>query len=213
MGQSSPEAKKKWLEANRHKRPQINRNSRLRVFYGVSPEEHEAMFVKQDNKCAICKEEFDFSYVRAPHYPYLDHEHWSGWVRGILCRTCNFGIGQFEDSVDRLQTAIEYLISNAVPTEFDITAARAALKKKSKGNTLPRSEQHKELLRTINIGRAPWNKGKPWNDDLKVKMGKSQVSRWINATDEERERHKELGRLNALKRWGKEAVTISARVL
>lgn len=42
--------------------------------------------------------------------PHLDHCHSTGEFRGVLCRECNLGIGMFEDDLDKLHGAIEYLL-------------------------------------------------------------------------------------------------------
>lgn len=42
----------------------------------------------------------------------VDHDHTSGQFRGILCRSCNTGLGHFKDSVLLLARAIIYLLSN-----------------------------------------------------------------------------------------------------
>lgn len=39
----------------------------------------------------------------------IDHNHTTGNLRGILCVSCNTGIGQFSDSIEKLEKAIEYL--------------------------------------------------------------------------------------------------------
>lgn len=39
----------------------------------------------------------------------LDHNHVTGQVRGLLCQSCNIGLGGFGDNVENLIRAIEYL--------------------------------------------------------------------------------------------------------
>lgn len=39
----------------------------------------------------------------------IDHCHNSSVVRGILCSKCNTGLGMFNDNIDALYSAIEYL--------------------------------------------------------------------------------------------------------
>lgn len=40
---------------------------------------------------------------------HLDHDHATGVFRGWLCRHCNLGLGNFQDSVVRLFCAMNYL--------------------------------------------------------------------------------------------------------
>lgn len=40
---------------------------------------------------------------------HIDHCHDSGKIRGILCRGCNHGLGNFSDSRDKLLNAARYL--------------------------------------------------------------------------------------------------------
>lgn len=57
----------------------------------------------QENKCAICRDELI--------QEYLDHNHITRQLRGLLCNRCNLGIGYFSDKPELLQKAIEYLKS------------------------------------------------------------------------------------------------------
>jgi hypothetical protein len=76
------------------------RHYHLKRRYGISAAEADAMVEAQGGLCAICQER------PAEH---VDHDHMSGAVRGILCFTCNGGLGQFRDRVDIMRKAIDYL--------------------------------------------------------------------------------------------------------
>jgi hypothetical protein len=119
MGQSSPEAKKAWLVRNAHRRPEINRNWKLRNVYGITPEQYDEMYHNQGGKCAICIREIAWDGSRgSSDNLHIDHDHETKYVRGLLCGRCNLGIGQFEDRIDLLQNAVLYLQSSKAPEDF-----------------------------------------------------------------------------------------------
>lgn len=39
----------------------------------------------------------------------MDHNHDTGKFRGMLCNHCNRGLGNFKDSINNLEAAIQYL--------------------------------------------------------------------------------------------------------
>lgn len=60
------------------------------------------MAENQDWACKICG--------RIPEGKlHVDHCHTSGNIRGLLCGGCNVGLGHFNDDLERLAAAIEYL--------------------------------------------------------------------------------------------------------
>ncbi|MEU3117990.1 MULTISPECIES: endonuclease VII domain-containing protein [Micromonospora] len=77
-----------------------NREYHLRRRYGVGEKEFQELLTEQGGVCAIC---------RRPDPEHLDHDHRTGWVRGILCFNCNGGLGQFKDNAEVLARAITYL--------------------------------------------------------------------------------------------------------
>lgn len=81
-----------------------NRRYQLVSKYGLTPAEYDALLKKQDNCCAICKEPLTSS--RNVH---VDHDHTFGYTRGILCRGCNQGLGNFRENKEALMNAITYL--------------------------------------------------------------------------------------------------------
>lgn len=71
--------------------------------FNLLPEEYQELLKIQNNKCAICKEEFVIS-----KFTHVDHCHETKRVRGILCNKCNTGIGQFKHNPEFLRQAALY---------------------------------------------------------------------------------------------------------
>ena len=59
---------------------------------------------EQNNKCWICRKEFENDKCA-----YVDHCHQTKKIRGLLCHSCNSGLGYFKDNIENLKQAIEYL--------------------------------------------------------------------------------------------------------
>ncbi len=59
---------------------------------------------QQEHRCAICSVVFT-----EPRLMHADHDHATGKPRGILCRGCNHGIGNFMDGPLLMENAIVYL--------------------------------------------------------------------------------------------------------
>lgn len=74
--------------------------------YGVTPEQFEQMLATQGGVCAICGTDQWDSKGRGPN---VDHDHTTGKVRGILCNSCNNGLGRFRDDTALLLAAVKYL--------------------------------------------------------------------------------------------------------
>lgn len=95
-----------WGKRNPEKKLWSVRNSTLKIRYGITLEDFENLFKIQGSKCAICEiaEERDrFGWN-------VDHNHSTNTVRGVLCKTCNVGLGSFKDDIRRLLKAIIYLM-------------------------------------------------------------------------------------------------------
>jgi Recombination endonuclease VII len=60
--------------------------------YGVTPEWYDAQLFKQGGHCALCPE------TKAPHrnFLFVDHNHTTGEVRGLLCYRCNMYLAALE---------------------------------------------------------------------------------------------------------------------
>lgn len=80
----------------------------LKAKYGLTADQYDELVRSQGNACAVCgKRRPGESSARG--WFHVDHDHQTGKVRGLLCCHCNWGLGNFGDSEDTLQKAIEYL--------------------------------------------------------------------------------------------------------
>lgn len=78
----------------------------LKHRYGINADQHNAMMVAQDNKCAICGiEGGDTKSTRL----FVDHDHATGKVRELLCSRCNISIGVLEQGAERILSLSKYL--------------------------------------------------------------------------------------------------------
>ena len=73
--------------------------------YGITKEE-AILLRRQGTSCGICTKPLTWE------QRHLDHCHKSLKVRGILCPTCNKGLGSFYDSIENLENAITWLKEN-----------------------------------------------------------------------------------------------------
>ena len=58
--------------------------------------------------CALCGAEYS-TYGDNPRRLHVDHDHETEKIRGLLCNTCNLGLGAFKDSIELMLEAINYL--------------------------------------------------------------------------------------------------------
>jgi hypothetical protein len=72
--------------------------------YQLSHKRFEQIFAEQGRCCACC---LNTDSGEAPWH--IDHDHQTGLIRGILCSSCNTGIGQLGDDLRSLQQAVTYL--------------------------------------------------------------------------------------------------------
>jgi len=90
------------------------RRSKIKITYGVSADFIAARWWLQEGRCAICDQPFGSGNFRKNDVrtPYIDHEHATDKVRGLLCMRCNIAVGMMKDSPILLRQAQTYLESN-----------------------------------------------------------------------------------------------------
>jgi len=77
--------------------------------YKMSAAEYDALHAEQGGLCAICRRAEKIENGGRRRRLCIDHDHGSGEVRGLLCGTCNSGLGQFYDDPERLEAAAAYI--------------------------------------------------------------------------------------------------------
>ena len=83
---------------------EVDRSWRLKKHYGITLIEWRQMYEAQSGACAICRKG-----LAQDKTTNTDHCHKTGRVRGLLCGTCNKGLGYFKDNTELMHEAIRYL--------------------------------------------------------------------------------------------------------
>lgn len=87
-----------------------NREVTLWNKYGLTLKQYDDLVEDQRGLCAICHQQP--IYLSPDAVLHVDHDHETGLVRGLLCTTCNTGLGMFRDNIRLLAQAIVYLERN-----------------------------------------------------------------------------------------------------
>ena len=112
---AAPEYRARSNARRRHRRfidPAVSLKSRQQKVwrkYGLSWDDLLKMLVSQNGCCAICRKGITPDSDAKADQPHIDHCHTTGRIRGLLCLTCNTGLGMFGDSLDLLDCARAYL--------------------------------------------------------------------------------------------------------
>lgn len=73
--------------------------------YNLTKDQYWRMRARQGDRCAICNTVFGRGMQRCC----VDHDHADGKIRGLLCASCNTGIGHMRDNPALLYMAARYL--------------------------------------------------------------------------------------------------------
>jgi hypothetical protein len=96
------EAERRYSQKHREQISARQFKHRISARYGLSLEQYEELKAKYNGMCFLCdKYEGDKLHI--------DHCHETNKVRGMLCGSCNRGLGLLKDNVEVLKRAVKYL--------------------------------------------------------------------------------------------------------
>jgi len=90
------ESNKKWRKNNPKKFKQIMRAGHYRRRYNCTIADYGFLFIIQNGKCACCGREDNYE----KDFFDIDHDHYTGKMRGLLCKYCNRMVGIAEHCCD-----------------------------------------------------------------------------------------------------------------
>jgi hypothetical protein len=96
----------RWKQRHPERAAVIMRKSKVKKKFDMSWDDYLAMESVKGSVCWICGTDDP---GRGRKSMCVDHCHSTGVVRGLLCFDCNEAIGRFDDDVELLLKAIEYL--------------------------------------------------------------------------------------------------------
>ncbi len=98
------------IHAQRRKLPKhIAKDRALKTTFGITLKEFNVILGSQGGLCAMCrKPETHMKYGRVCALS-VDHDHETGKIRGLLCNSCNRGLGFLKDNPETLASGVEYL--------------------------------------------------------------------------------------------------------
>jgi hypothetical protein len=99
--QANKERIKARTRAYRVANPRQSWAYNLKRYEGMTIEVWDEMLIAQSGRCAICNDPMTL--------PHVDHCHATGKVRGLLCPSCNKGLGHMRDDIENILRAAAYL--------------------------------------------------------------------------------------------------------
>lgn len=112
-----------WLKARPAIQKTLNRKYHLMHKHGTRIEQYVEAWHRQEGKCANprCGAAYPLELDDHRKGLHVDHNHATGFFRGLLCPGCNVALGMIGEDVERLLGLVEYLTS-FTPEEEPTTA-------------------------------------------------------------------------------------------
>lgn len=87
-----------WRASNRRQAYTTNRDRKRLARYGLSPKQYDILLAAQNDCCALCDS--------PPRH--IDHDHETGYVRGLLCHSHNLEMAVIDKGDEYLERLRRY---------------------------------------------------------------------------------------------------------
>jgi hypothetical protein len=89
--------------------PKKLKNKYLKFYYGITLDEYNEMYKKQNGVCAACGHPETSSKANMLLPLSVDHCHTYSVVRGLLCNGCNVALGLLKEDAERIKGLLRYI--------------------------------------------------------------------------------------------------------
>lgn len=113
-------AKNAYEKAHRQSNPMWHRGRNLKRDFGISLDQYQDAFAAQGGVCACCHKPEVSERDGKRKWLAVDHDHVDGSFRGLLCSSCNQGIGRFKDDIEVLRRAADYIEAHAAKPKTNV---------------------------------------------------------------------------------------------
>lgn len=97
------EKTRQWRKENPESVKASSRRSQLKTAHGLTEAGYKVLFDAQNGKCFLCGD------PPGSRGLFVDHDHATGRIRGLLCLGCNTGLGMLGDNAAGLERALAYV--------------------------------------------------------------------------------------------------------
>lgn len=120
---TNPEVKARIEKSRKKRKLRTKVTARIAALdrnYKLSTKAYFLLLKRQDFRCAICRTDSPKdSVLYDPITWSVDHNHFTGENRGLLCVKCNLLLGMVDERTEVLQAAISYLERHAKITKTE----------------------------------------------------------------------------------------------
>lgn len=96
--------KKRLKATNPAKLKERWRQYTIKNKYGITLTQYDVLCEQQNGRCAVCGQQPEDGKLL-----HIDHDHFTGQIRNLLCNNCNTAIGFLEEDLSTIESLYKYI--------------------------------------------------------------------------------------------------------